>query len=93
MDRVGIRELKSHLSSHLKRVRAGRPVMVTERGRAIATLTPIATAAEPPELEWARRMVETGRAQWAGGKPQGAGESVTLTSGPTLSDTVLEDRR
>lgn len=93
MDRVGIRELKAHLSSHLKRVRAGRPVVVTERGRAIATLSPIVAAAESPELEWARGMVEAGRAHWAGGKPHGAGESVTLTSGPTLSDTILEDRR
>lgn len=93
MERVGVRELKSHLSSHLKRVRAGRPLVITERGRAIATISPIVSAAESPELEWARRMVEAGRAHWAGGKPQGAADAVALTTGATLADAVLEDRR
>lgn len=38
---VGVRELKSHLSSYLARVQAGEDVVVTERGRPIARLTTI----------------------------------------------------
>jgi len=36
MDTVGIRELKAHLSRHLKRVRSGSRLLVTERGRVVA---------------------------------------------------------
>ena len=36
MDTVGIRELKTHLSRHLKRVRSGARLLVMEHGRSIA---------------------------------------------------------
>lgn len=93
MDSVGIRELKTHLSRHLKRVRAGARLLVTERGRTIATINPVETPDAPLELTWARRMVAEGRAQWSGGKPAGSLRRVVLTGGPTMSETVLEDRR
>ena len=43
MDTVGIRELKAHLSRHLKRVRSGSRLLVTERGRVIASIDPVET--------------------------------------------------
>ena len=46
MDTVGIRELKAHLSRHLKRVRSGARLIVTERGRSIATISPVDTPAD-----------------------------------------------
>ncbi len=36
---VGVRELKTHLSSYLDRVQAGAEIVVTEHGRPIARLT------------------------------------------------------
>lgn len=93
MNTVGIRDLKAHLSRHLKRVRAGIPLTVTERGRTIATINPVETAAPLAEVEWARSMVAEGRAQWSGGKPQGPARRLSLVSGPGMSDAVLEDRR
>lgn len=90
MDTVGIRELKAHLSRHLKRVRSGARVVVTERGRSIATITPVET---PPEVGWAHRLVAEGRAHWDGGKPAGCGPPVPVTPGRTISAAVLEDRR
>ena len=50
MDTVGIRELKAHLSRHLRRVRSGARLLVTERGRVIASLDPVEA---PHGLEWA----------------------------------------
>jgi prevent-host-death family protein len=38
---VGVRELKNHLSRYLAQVADGAQVIVTERGRPIAQLTPI----------------------------------------------------
>ncbi len=89
MRSVGIRDLKAHLSYHLKRVRAGHRVIVTERGRAIAAIEPIAP---PPSVEWAQAIVADGGARWNGGKPAGCTPLVAVAAGRTVSDAVLEDR-
>jgi prevent-host-death family protein len=89
MDEVGVRDLKNRLSHHLKRVRAGASIVVTERGRPIATLGPIE---RPADLAWAYKMVAEGRARWSGGKPRGARRPVRVAGHPA-SDAVLEDRR
>jgi prevent-host-death family protein len=89
METVGIRELKAHLSRHLKRVRSGVRLAVTERGRTIATINPV----EPPtNVDWAHRLVAEGHAHWNGGKPTGAARPPKLTR-KTAASVVLEDRR
>ena len=88
METVGVRELKNHLSRHLKRVQGGARIVVTDRGRSIATLAPI----EGDDMNWAVKMVASGRARWNGGKPRGAQEPVRI-SGRTVADAMLEDRR
>jgi prevent-host-death family protein len=90
MQSVGVRDLKNRLSHHLKRVRAGVRLTVTERGRPIATLVPV--EAVDDDMEWARRMVAEGRAHWSGGKPTGSKHPPRITGG-SVSDAVLEDRR
>jgi prevent-host-death family protein len=39
-ERVGIRELRQDLSRYLRRVRAGERLIVTERGRPLAVVSP-----------------------------------------------------
>ena len=90
METVGIRELKAHLSRHLRRVRSGARLLVTERGRVIASLDP---AEAPRDLGWARALVASGRAQWSGGKPEGCRRPAPTTGGRTVSAAVLEERR
>lgn len=89
IDTVGIRELKAHLSRYLKRVRSGARITVTERGRSIATISPVTTRAE---LAWADRLVADGRAHWGGGKPAGNSQAARGSAGRTVSEAVLEDR-
>jgi prevent-host-death family protein len=89
METVGIRELKAHLSRHLKRVRSGVRLGITERGRTIATIAPVES---PPNVDWAHRLVSEGHAQWNGGKPTGATRPPKL-SRKTAASAVLEDRR
>jgi antitoxin (DNA-binding transcriptional repressor) of toxin-antitoxin stability system len=89
METVGIRELKTHLSRHLKRVRSGVRLLVTERGRSIATINPVEA---PADVGWAHQLVAEGRAHWSGGKPTGAKRPAKST-GKTASSIVLEDRR
>jgi prevent-host-death family protein len=89
-ERVGIRDLKAHLSRHLRRVQGGARIMVTDRGRSIATIVPI----EPsPDLGWTQQLVAEGRARWDGGKPAGCSRPVEVASERTVSAAVLEDRR
>jgi prevent-host-death family protein len=90
MDTVGIRELKANLSRHLKRVRSGARLVVTDRGRSIATVNPVDT---PADVGWASRLVAEGRAHWDGGKPAGCSRPVPVASGRMVSAAVLEDRR
>ena len=89
METVGIRELKTHLSRHLKRVRSGARLLVTDRGRSIATINPVEASAD---IDWAHQLVAEGRAHWNGGKPTGAKRPARIT-GKTASSIVLQDRR
>lgn len=47
MKRVPITKLKARLSEHLEAVKAGEEILVTDRGRPIARLTPIAPQEQP----------------------------------------------
>lgn len=87
---VGVRELKAHLSHHLKRVRAGRRLVITERGRPIALINPLPGT---NATDWAHALVDSGRARWAGGKPEGLTPPVPIARGVKVSDAVIEDRR
>lgn len=89
MDTIGIRELKANLSRHLKRVRAGARLTVTEHGRSVATISPID---QPVDVSWARQLVAEGKAVWGGGKPRGSLRPPRLAGTRTVSDAVLEDR-
>ena len=89
METVGIRQLKAHLSRHLKRVRSGVHLAVTERGRTIATISPVDL---PSTVDWAHRLVAEGRARWNGGKPTGAATRARSSS-RTASSVVLHNRR
>lgn len=89
-DLVGIRDLKAHLSRHLKRVQAGRRIVVTDRGRSIATIVPVDPA---PDLAWTQQLVAEGRARWEGGKPAGCSRPVNVAPDRTVSAAVLDDRR
>lgn len=89
MHTVGVRELKAHLSQCLRRVRAGERLTVTDRGRAIAIITPVAAK---PSVDWAHTMVAEGRARWSGGKPTGLAARVKSRGRPA-SRMVLDDRR
>lgn len=55
---VSISGLKAKLSEHIRRVKAGEEVIVTERGRAVAILSPIPrTSSEDADLQ---ELVEKG---------------------------------
>ena len=83
---VGIKELKEKLSGYLDRVRHGEEVVVTDRGREIALLTPISR-----ERGAVKALEDARKVKWEGGKP--AGLRGIKARGKPLSRTVLEERR
>jgi len=89
MTTVGVRELKNRLSYHLKRVRQGQQVLITERGRPVAMLAPVDQPAVP---EGILRMIREGRASWSGGKPRGARRPIHAPKA-NLTQAVLDGRR
>jgi len=90
MESVGVRELKTHLSRYLRRLRSGGRLLITDRGRSIAVITPIDA---PADGEWAHQLVAEGRARWNGAKPKAPTNAVRLRGGKSASSVVLEDRR
>jgi prevent-host-death family protein len=89
VESVGVRELKANLSRYVRRVKAGARLTVTDRGRAVALLSPLD---EPPSVAWVHSLVSEGHAQWAGGKPAGLAPRVP-SRGKPASVMVLQDRR
>jgi prevent-host-death family protein len=90
MRTVGIRELKTHLSSYLASVKRGERIIVSERGKPIASISPADKSMLARRID---TLLGSGSARWSGGKPQGLRRPIRLQRGPTLAETVLADRR
>ncbi len=61
MSTVGIRELKSHLSAYLRKVKRGETVRVTDRGRLVAEIRATGRVSLPAdELEGLQRLIDAG---------------------------------
>jgi prevent-host-death family protein len=83
---VGIKELKSKLSSYVGQARAGQEIIITDHGRDVALMIPLSK-----ERRAVKSLMAEGRAKWSGGKPAGA--TGIRIRGKALSKTVVEDRR
>jgi prevent-host-death family protein len=89
VETVGIRELKNRLSELLRRVSAGDRLIVTDRGKPIAVISPPAEASVDHGIE---TLIREGLAQWGGGKPRGAARPPRIKGRP-VSEIVIEERR
>jgi len=89
MAAVGVRELKNRLSLYLRRVRAGERVVVTERGRPVAVISPPALTPADRRVE---AMLREGIACWGGGKPRGTARPPRI-KGRSVAQIVIEGRR
>ena len=86
---VGARELKTRLGTYLRSVRAGRTVLVTDRGEPIAELRPLPRDTSVPaallKLSSERAVTLPVRKSMVTFRP-------IQSRGRTLSDAVVEDR-
>jgi prevent-host-death family protein len=89
MTSVGIRELKNRLSQYLRRAGRGERLVVTDRGRPLAVISP---PARTPADEAIEHVLRQGLAEWGGGKPRGSRRPPKIT-GQSIAQIVLEERR
>jgi prevent-host-death family protein len=78
--------LKTHLSQYLRQARAGETIVITERGREIATLTGIR------QREGLRELIERGVVKWSGAGLDVTASTPVCVDGEPLSKTVLDQR-
>ncbi len=92
MIEVSIRDLKSPLSEHLRRVGRGESITITRRGKPVGVITP----AEPADDDTTRKMrelVARGVISWSGQRPLIPKKRIRLIGeGPTMSEMVIADR-
>ena len=86
--RVGIRELKSNLSALLRKVKAGRAIVITERGRPVGRLIPAEMPIDEALAEGARRRLWS----WSGRKWQPTAPKTRSRRKILVSDLLLDDR-
>lgn len=87
--RVGIRDLKTHLSAHLEKVQKGHTIIITSHGKPIARLTPT----REELMERVKALQDAGLIAWSGKKPSIRKPSLVNTSDTLLSDLVVEMRQ
>ena len=85
---VSIRELKRRLSHYLRRAKAGEIVEITERGKPVGRIVPVAFSLEE-RIEAARR---SGLVSWNGRKLKPLKPVVRLRAKRTVAELVVEDR-
>lgn len=87
---VGTREFKTRLGTYLRQVRAGRTLTITDRGRPVATVTPVEMTGQSVETRLERLRAE--------GTVTGIGQSLPPVANPisgqgrSFSQTIAEDR-
>lgn len=92
---VGIRELKTHLSRYVKKVKDGDEILVTERGRIIARLVPVEPHSETARFQnmllklSAEGQIILPRIH----KKAACSARRKKVKGTPFSDAALEDRR
>ncbi len=87
---VGAREFKTRLGTYLRQVREGRTLTITDRGRPVATVTPVDMTGQSIEARLERLRAEgvvTGT-----GKPLSRVHNPVDLKGRPLSEIIIEDR-
>jgi prevent-host-death family protein len=93
MSMVGIKELKNRLTHYIRRTKQGEEIVVTERGKPVAVLTPIGAERQVETVEAKlARLAARGIVTLPTRKPMKRVRRVGV-SGKPVSQTVVEDRR
>jgi prevent-host-death family protein len=87
--KIGIRDLKAHLSSYLEKVQKGHTIIITSHGKPIAQLTP----AQEELMTRVKALQAAGLIAWNGKKPPIRKPKAINTTNKLMSDLVVEMRQ
>lgn len=92
---VGIRELKTHLSRYVQDVKGGDEILVSERGKIVARLVPVAANSDAARFQnLLLKLSADGQIILPGIHKKAARPARRKkVKGTPFSDAVLEDRR
>ena len=88
--KLGLREANQHFSKAIRAVRAGKDVILTERGQPIAVIKPIEGAQDPERL--LERMAAEGLITLPSRKGRLPRFEPVRVKGKPLSQTIIEGR-
>lgn len=86
--KIGIRDLKAHLSEYLDKVQRGHTIIITSHGRPIAQLTPT----REELMDRVKALQDAGLIAWSGKKLKPARPVVINKSKKLVSDIIVEMR-
>jgi len=89
---IGIRKLRDELTRHLGRVRRGKRIVVTDRGKPVAVLMPYRQDKESSRQSRLQALLAGGHVAPAE-RPFLVNPPLVKGRGPLASDLVSEDRR
>ncbi len=85
---VGVRELKARLSAYLRQVKAGATIVITERGRPVGRIVPLAGLPE----ERMQALIEAGMVAWSGRRLPPLAPVARTRGERSVADLLLEGR-
>ncbi|HYG62753.1 MAG TPA: type II toxin-antitoxin system prevent-host-death family antitoxin [Thermoanaerobaculia bacterium] len=85
---VGIRQLKEQLSHYVEQVKTGDTVLITEKGKPVGRIVPVA----PSIRERLEQLAEANLPAWSGKKLGPQAPVVPSGGAKTVADLLLEDR-
>lgn len=88
---VGSRELKTRLGAYLERVRRGETIVVTDRGKPVAELRPVAASGDAWE-QALQRMAAEGLVTRGTGAPMRPFKPIRLPRGVSVSELMSKER-
>ena len=88
--RIGLREANQHFSKAIKAVRAGKEVVLTERGQPIAIIRPIREAQEHETV--LKQMADEGLITLPSRKGPLPRFQPVQVKGKPLAQTIIDDR-
>jgi prevent-host-death family protein len=84
--KIGIRDLKAHLSSYLEKVQKGHTIIITSHGKPIAQLTP----AQEELMARVKALQSAGLIAWSGKKLKPSKPVMINKTKKLASDIILE---
>lgn len=93
MQKVGSREFKNRMGRYMRAIRKGQSLLLTDRGKPIAKISPADEEAkpEPTIMDVLKRLEAEGKLR-LGKRPLGKFRAIP-SRGKSASEMILEDRR